>query len=108
MKNGFLQVKVNTQKTVLSSQCVFYKTENFIKQTKYISNVDFFISKHAETIIYNSKELLDNQKFETSLINCFNIQTIDKKFTFLFKFGYQVGAELNKLDIVFFDYVTND
>lgn len=108
MKNGFLQLKVDTKKTILSSQSVFYKTENFIKQTKYISNVDFFISKFAETIILNTKDILQDEKQIASDINCFNIQTADKKFTFLFKFGYQIADyNLNKTDIIFFDYITN-
>ena len=56
MKNNFLQVNVNTKKTILSSKSLFYKTENFIKQTKYVSNIDFLLSKLCETIIFNVKE----------------------------------------------------
>ena len=108
MKNGFLQVKVDTQKTILSSESIFYKTENFIKQTKYITNVDFFISKFAETIIYYAKDILQNERLAQSDINCFKIETADKKFTFLFKFGYQIGGDLNKTDVIFFDYVTTN
>ena len=108
MKNGFLQVKVNTQKTILSSESVFYKTESFIKQTKYISNVDFFISKFAETIIYHAKDILQDERLVQSEINCFKIETSDKKFSFLFKFGYQLNNNLNKTDIVFFDYITTE
>ena len=36
---------VQTNKTILSSKSLFYKTENFIKQTKNISNIDSLISK---------------------------------------------------------------
>ena len=39
MKNNCLQVNVDTQKVVLTSKSLFYKTENFIKQTKYIANI---------------------------------------------------------------------
>lgn len=103
MKNGFLKVQVNTQKTILSSESIFYKTENFIKKTKYISNIDFFLSKLAETIIFNADKLTNQEKLINNEINCFNIQTSDDEFPFLFKFGYQVDGGLNKNDIVFFD-----
>ncbi|MGN1221700.1 MAG: UvrD-helicase domain-containing protein, partial [Christensenellales bacterium] len=107
MKNSFLQVTIDTKKTMLSSDSVFYKTENFIKQTKYISNVDFFISKFAENICLHLKDILQNEKLTQSQINCFKIETQDKKFAFLFKFGFQINDGLNKHDIIFFDYATS-
>jgi len=36
---------------------------------------------------------------------CYNIETIDGNFSFLFKFGFQINNELNKYDIVFFEYL---
>ena len=44
---------VQTDKTILSSKSLFYKTENFIRQTKYISNIDFLLTKLSEIIILN-------------------------------------------------------
>ena len=107
MKNNFLQVNVNTKKTILSSKSLFYKTENFIKQTKYVSNIDFLLSKLCETIIFNIKDILENEKESKDLIDSFLLQTSDKAFTFMFKFGYQLNENLNKYDIVFFDYIDN-
>ena len=53
MDNNCLQVNVDTQKLVLSSKSLFYKTENFIKQTKYVSNIDMLVSKLCETYNYH-------------------------------------------------------
>ena len=108
MKNNFLQLNVNTKKTILSSKSLFYKTENFIKQTKYVTNIDFLLSKLCETIIFNLKDILESEKETKDLIDCFMLKTNDKVFTFMFKFGYQLNENLNKHDIVFFDYVNNE
>ena len=43
MRNSFLQLKVDTEKTILSSNSLLYKTESFIGQTRYITNIDFLL-----------------------------------------------------------------
>ena len=106
MKNNCLQVNVDTQKVVLTSKSLFYKTENFIKQTKYIANIDLLISKLCETIILHSNNLI-NKNENLEAIDCFLISTDDNLFAFNFKFGYQIGLNLNPEDIVFFDYIDN-
>ena len=108
MKSGFLKASVNLQKTVLSSTSVLYKTENFIKQTKYISNVDFFISKLCDAIMLNINNLISAGEKRPDVINCYSIETLDRNFTFLFKFGYQINKSLNDMDIVFFDFSTSE
>ena len=108
MKSGFLKASVNLQKTVLSSTSVLYKTENFIKQTKYISNVDFFISKLCDAIMLNINNLTSGEEKRPDAINCYSIETLDRNFTFLFKFGYQIDKSLNDMDIVFFDFSTSE
>jgi hypothetical protein len=99
-------IKVDTKKTYLSSESQLYKTENFIKQTKYIVDVDFFISKIAENIVKNADMLLKDCGSDDKL-GCFLAQTSDKLFSLMFKFGEQLGAGLNKKDIVFFDYISS-
>lgn len=106
MKDSFLQVFVDTKKTVLSSKSLFYKTENFIKETKYINNLDFLLSKLSETILLNLNDLLVGEKEGSDILECFLIETSDKRFSFMFKFGYQLGFNLNKHDIVFFKFNT--
>ncbi|MBQ3213454.1 MAG: hypothetical protein IJB10_00340 [Clostridia bacterium] len=106
MDNNCLQVNVDTQKLVLSSKSLFYKTENFIKQTKYVSNIDMLVSKLCETIILHTNNLIKkDEKLEE--IDCFLVSTKDNAFSFNFKFGYQIGLNLNKEDIVFFDFIDN-
>ena len=105
MKNGFLQIDINTTKTVLSSKSLFYKTENFIKQTKYVSNIDILLSKICQAIILNVDKIADIKNQSKNLIDCYAVETADKNFAFLFKFGCQIDESLNKFDIVFFDYI---
>lgn len=108
MKKDFLELEVNTKQTVLSSKSLFYKTEKFISETKYILNIDYLLSKVCETILINLNEILVNEQQTENLLDCFMVETHDKEFTFIFKFGYQVGLNLNKYDIVLFDYVTKN
>ncbi len=105
MKNELFEFKVETQKTVLTSKSLFYKTENFIKQTKYISNIDILVSKLCETLITNLNKF-SNFNLDKNLA-CFSVTTSDDKYKFMFKLGFQVGEDLNKEDIIFFDYLTS-
>ena len=105
MKNELFEFKVETQKTVLTSKSLFYKTENFIKQTKYISNIDILVSKLCETLITNLNKF-SNFNIDKNLA-CFSVTTSDDKYKFMFKLGFQVGEDLNKEDIIFFDYLTS-
>ncbi len=105
MKNNCLQVNVDTQKVVLTSKSLFYKTENFIKQTSHVTNIDVLLSKLCETILQNSSQILENETLNSNLV--FSVETADKLYKFLFKFGASVGSNFNKLDVLFFEYVTN-
>jgi len=108
MKSSFLQFYIDTKKTVLSSNSLLYKTENFIKETKYITSIDFLLSKLCETILLNLQDITFNENEVLNDINSFLIKTSDNHFGFMFKFGYQLGLNLNKYDIVFFDYITKN
>ena len=99
-----LELDINTQKIVLSSSSLFYKTENFIKETRFATNIDLLISKLCETILLNLSTILENEKYVRDDIGCFSITTEDNQLSLSYKFGYQIGQGLNQLDIVFFDY----
>ena len=105
MKKDILNLKVNTTQTVLSSKSLFYKTEKFIAETKYILNIDYLLSKVAECVLQNMADVTLNENQKFNLVDCFLVETADKAFSFMFKFGFQLGGELNPTDIVFFDYV---
>ena len=104
MKNGFLQLELNSNKTVLTSKSLFYKTENFIKQTRFVSNIDNLLSLICQSIVQNIKEF--SLQKTNNLLDCYFVQTSDKNFSFLFKFGSHIDNNLNPFDIVFFDYVS--
>ena len=108
MKSNFLQVKIDCKKVVLSSDSLFYKTENFIKQTRYVSGIDFLLSKLSQGIIYNISQITDGEKIAVDTTKIFTIETIDKLFKFAFKLGYQIDSKLSKYDIVFCEYYGNE
>lgn len=102
MKSNFLQLVVNTSKCVLSSKSLCYKTESFIKQTNFVTNIDALISKLCETILLNLTDITVDDVVNNNL--CYSIETLDKQYKFLFKFGNSLDANLNKNDILFFEY----
>ena len=104
MKNSILQLLTNADTTILSSKSLFYKTEKFIEKTKSCSNIDILLTTLCETILDNLNDIIFGEKEYKDLNNAFFIQTADKKYTFLFKLGYQVSNTLNKHNIIFFDY----
>lgn len=101
-----LVFNVDKTKVILSSSSLFYKTENFIKKTKYVTNLDLLLTKLCETITSNFFSIAQSTSSDVNL-DCYKINTTDNKFTFLFKFGFQINKNLNTQDIVFFDYLTN-
>lgn len=96
---------VNTEQSVLSSECQIYKTEHFIKDTRRLMGVNFLISKIAEGIINNFHKIKQN-KTDTY----FKVETIDKEHTFLFAFGHHTNknTKLDEKDIIFFRYLDKD
>lgn len=108
MKSNFLQVKIDCKKVVLSSDSLFYKTENFIKQTRYVSGIDFLLSKLSQGIIYNVSQIVDGEKIAVDNTKIFTVETIDKLFKFAFKLGYQIDSKLSKYDIIFCEYYGNE
>ena len=107
MKESFLQLSIDTNKIVLSSESLFFKTENFIAQTKNLTNVDLLLSKLCEIIVSNKKDFLAPLE-RLDKHECYCIKTIDQKFNFVFKFGDGIGRGLNKYDIIFCEYIANE
>lgn len=108
MKSNILQLYSTADYTVLSSKSLFYKTEKFIEKTKTATNIDILLTKLCETIIDNLDDIIYNEKTAQDLKNCFFIQTADKRYTFLFKLGYQIPGANNPHDIIFFDYIPKE
>lgn len=103
------KIDVNTNLTLLSSKSIIKKTENFLSQTKSILDVDFFISKIAESITKNFDRIFlatNKANFQNPNIS-FKVETSDKAFAFMIKFGFQLGME-NELDIVFYEFLNNN
>lgn len=103
MKEVSLQVEINTRKIMLSSKSLFFKTEYFMKQTKYFTNLDRLLSKMCETILSRLNDITYGEKQVRDGLECFSIRTTDGQFRFLFKLGYQLGSMANPYDIIFFD-----
>lgn len=100
MKN--LNIEVNTNKQILSSETRIYKTESFFYQTKKLSKVDTFILNIAEGLL----SVIDDMFVEygdKKEINAFQIDTFDKSFSFYIKLGFQTqNVKINEKDIIFY------
>ena len=91
---------VDSSKTIISSLSETKKTAEFIAQTKYLLDIDFFISKISEALIKNYSRLFKKQK-PTNEDAAFKVQTQNKEFAFLIKFGFQLQGQDEK-DIIFY------
>ena len=110
MENSLQKFDVFTDKTILTSESQIYKTENFVRQTKYLQRFDFFLSKIAESVLKNINSNFANKTYsKDEEIKSYLIQTPDKRFKFLVKFGYQLGSKnVQKKDIVFYKFLFDD
>lgn len=97
-------IEVNTAKQILSSETKIYKTERFFYQTKKIAGIDKFILKISESLQTFARELHEKYINQTDDTNCFKVETFDKNFCYLFKFGFQIenNENISPYDIVFF------
>lgn len=100
MKN--LNIEVNTNKQILSSETKIYKTESFFYQTKKIAKVDTFILNIAEGLLSVLDELLLTFHGDEN-VNGFQIDTFDRSFSFFIKLGFQFkNADFDEKDIIFY------
>lgn len=97
-----LNIEVNTNKQILSSETKIYKTESFFYQTKKIARVDTFILNIAEGLL----SVLDDMFLSfhgNENINGFQIDTFDKSFSFFIKLGFQLkNVDFGEKDIIFY------
>lgn len=100
------KIDVDVKKIILSSNSLVLKTEGFLMQTKYILNIDFFLSKIAENINKDFDKIFTNKNFEEykNSSACFKVETNDKNFKLLIKFGFQFD-NFNKRDIIFYKFL---
>ena len=68
---------VDSTKTIISSQSETKKTAEFVAQTKYLLDIDFFISKIAgvltknfDTLFSNNKPSNENAAFKVDMSAC--------------------------------------
>ncbi len=97
-------IEVNTGKQILSSDTKIYKTERFFYQTKKLAGIDKFILKISESLQSFARDLKEKYDSQTDDTNCFKVETFDKSFSYLFKFGFQIqnNENIGPYDIVFF------
>ena len=97
-------IEVNTGKQILSSDTKIYKTERFFYQTKKLAGIDKFILKISESLQTLARDLHEKYKTQTDDTNCFKVETFDKTFCYLFKFGFQIkdNPNISPYDIIFF------
>lgn len=97
-------IEVNTGKQILSSDTKIYKTERFFYQTKKLAGIDKFILKISESLQSFARDLKEKYDNQTDDTNCFKVETVDKSFSYLFKFGFQIqnNENIGPYDIVFF------
>ena len=97
-----LNIEVNTNKQILSSETKIYKTESFFYQTKKIARVDTFILNIAEGLLSVLDEMFLSFHGNEN-INGFQIDTFDKSFSFFIKLGFQLkNADFGEKDIIFY------
>ena len=105
MKN--LNIEVNTNKQILSSETKIYKTESFFYQTKKIAKVDTFVLNIAEGLMSVVDDLILNYHGDEK-INAFQIDTFDRSFSFFVKIGFQLkSVDFCEKDIIFYKCTGN-
>ena len=97
-------IEVNTGKQILSSETKIYKTERFFYQTKKLAGIDKFILKISESLQTIARDVQKKYEEQIDDTNCFRVETFDKAFSYLFKFGFQLEGQENiePYDIIFF------
>ncbi len=106
-----MQFTVDTEITVLSSECALYKTEAFIKETRRIAGVDFFLSKVAETLIVNLQNIKNIARIGEKLRPraCYTVSTAAGHNLF-FCLDSQLDSKtgIGDNDIVFYKYFDSE
>ncbi len=101
--NSIINVSIDPSSIVLSDASRIFKTEQFIKQTRGLIDVDKYLAVLSDGILLALKD--GKIKSTESYI----LSSIDGVNSFFIKFGETVkNKKLLKLDIVFFKFITKD
>ena len=108
-------LSVNGTKSYLSSETKFFKTERFFFDTKKIADIDKFVLEIAEELQTIVEELISQVKDNDLKIEngntFFKVETLDKRFAFLFAVGASISKQTNSSvlpkDIIFFEDVSH-
>ena len=99
-------LRVEAEKSFLSSESRVFKTEQFIKETRRMSGTDDFLFKIAEGVLSSLRDF----SFEKEMGSAYFVSTEGGEHSFLFRFGCQIESDLPLLtkDIVFFRYIDRE
>ena len=101
--NSIINVSIDSSSIVLSDASRIFKTEQFIKQTRGLIDVDKYLTVLSDGILLALKD--GKIKSTESYI----ISSIDGINFFFIKFGEAIkNSNLLKYDIVFFKFITKD
>ncbi len=101
--NSIINVSIDPSSIVLSDASRIFKTEQFIKQTRGLIDVDKYLAVLSDGILLALKD--GKIKSTESYI----LSSIDGVNSFFIKFGETIkNKKLLKLDIVFFKFITKD
>ena len=101
MKNApNIKLNIDEHKLYLHSKINVYKTEKFVKSTKFILAMDVYLEKVANSIIY----ALSNKTIGND--GCYKLTLASQDFTLFFACAKSLGdkTELNANDIIFYKF----
>ncbi len=99
-----------TDLTLMSGKSIIRKTERFIKDNHRLRDMDFLLSKVAESILQALPDMgeLQNCKAQKNA-DSFKVVIDGGKHILHLKFGFQLeGIEANPLDIIFYRYESTE
>ena len=99
-----------TDLTLMSGKSIIRKTERFIKDNHRLRDMDFLLSKVAESILQALPDMgeLQNCKAPKNA-DSFKVVIDGGKHILHLKFGFQLeGIEANPLDIIFYRYESTE
>ncbi len=103
----YINFTIDNTKVVLSSESRVYKTEQFVKQTRDLQSIDKFLNKISEGVLQNLIKQNKDLKIDNNI--GFIVSTLDNKNKFFFKLGLNFSTKFsfNKIDIIFYKYVSD-
>lgn len=98
-----IKLNIDSDKVYLHSKINVYKTEKFVKSTKFILGIDIILDKISNELI----NAISKNKIDVNL--GFKVTTLDREFTLFFVCGNNVKENvLNPKDIVFYKFLSKN